>query len=240
MELDELESQTNEEPHNNDQAQDSTRSDRPKRNKRPSVKYGFEDLVSYALLTNKEDPSTFEDAIESSGNDKCMEAMVKEIESLSKNKTWELTELPKGKKPIGCKWVFKKKEAISEKEEERLKARLVAKGYLQRHEIDYDEIFSPIVRHTSIKAVLVLVAHHDLELEQLAFLHWKMDEEIFTVQLEGFKQPGTKNLICKLKKLLFELKQSPRQWYKRFDSYMIQIGYTYCEYDCCIYICSYS
>uniref|UniRef100_A0A2N9ILE4 BED-type domain-containing protein n=1 Tax=Fagus sylvatica TaxID=28930 RepID=A0A2N9ILE4_FAGSY len=106
VELDELESQTNEEPHNNDQAQDSTRSDRPKRNKRPPVRYGFEDLVSYALLTSSEDPSTFEDAIESSGNDKCMEAMVKEMESLSKNKTWELTELPKGKKPIGCKWLI--------------------------------------------------------------------------------------------------------------------------------------
>uniref|UniRef100_A0A2N9H173 CCHC-type domain-containing protein n=1 Tax=Fagus sylvatica TaxID=28930 RepID=A0A2N9H173_FAGSY len=120
--------------------QDSTRSDRPKRNKRPPVRYGFEDLVSYALLTSSEDPSTFQEAIESSEKDKWMEAMVEENESLSKNKTWELTELPKGKKPIGCKWVFKKKEAVSEKEGERFKARLVAKGYSQRHGIDYDEI----------------------------------------------------------------------------------------------------
>jgi hypothetical protein len=101
VELDELESQSNEEPHSNDQEQDSTRSDRPKRNKRPPVRYGFEDLVSYALLTSSEDPSTFQEAIESSENDKWMEAMVEENESLSKNKTWELTELPKGKKPIG-------------------------------------------------------------------------------------------------------------------------------------------
>ena len=144
------------------------------------------------------------------------------MESLSKNKTWELTELLKEKKPIGCKWVFKKKEAVSEKEGERLKARLVAKGY------------------SHIKTVLALVAHHDLELEQLdvktAFLHGKMEEEIFMVQAEGFKQPGTENLICRLKKSLFELKQSPRQWYKRFNSCMIQIGYTYCEYDCCVYV----
>ena len=47
-----------------------------------------------------------------------MEAMVEEMESLSKNKTWELLELPKGKKPIGCKWVFRKKKAVSKKEEE--------------------------------------------------------------------------------------------------------------------------
>ena len=122
-----------------------------------------------------------------------MEAMVKEMESLSKNKTWELTELPKRKKPIGCKWVFKKKEAVSEKEGERFKARLVAKGYSQRHVIDYDEVFSPVVRHTFIRAVLALVADQDLELEQLdvkTFLHGNLEEEIFMVQPEGFKKPG--------------------------------------------------
>uniref|UniRef100_A0A2N9HW07 CCHC-type domain-containing protein n=1 Tax=Fagus sylvatica TaxID=28930 RepID=A0A2N9HW07_FAGSY len=185
VELDELESQSNEEPHSNDQEQDSTRSDRPKRNKRPPVRYGFEDLVSYAYLP-------------------------------------ELTELPKGKKPIGCKWVFKKKEAVSEKEGERFKARLVAKGYSQRHGIDYDEVFSPVVRHTSIRAVLALVADQDLELEQLdvktAFLHGNLEEEIFMEQPEGFKQPGTENLVCRLKKSLYGLKQSPRQWYKRLKS----------------------
>uniref|UniRef100_A0A2N9GKI3 Integrase catalytic domain-containing protein n=1 Tax=Fagus sylvatica TaxID=28930 RepID=A0A2N9GKI3_FAGSY len=210
VELDELESQSNEEPHSNDQEQDSTRSDRPKRNKRPPVRYGFEDLVSYALLTSSEDPSTFQEAIESSEKDKWMEAMVEENESLSKNKTWELTELPKGKKPIGCKWVFKKKEAVSEKEGERFKARLVAKGYSQRHGIDYDEVFSPVVRHTSIRAVLALVADQDLELEQLdvktAFLHGNLEEEIFMEQPEGFKQPGTENLVCRLKKSLYGLK----------------------------------
>uniref|UniRef100_A0A2N9H6T1 Integrase catalytic domain-containing protein n=1 Tax=Fagus sylvatica TaxID=28930 RepID=A0A2N9H6T1_FAGSY len=191
VELDELESQSDEEPHSNDQEQDSTRSDRPKRNKRPPVRYGFEDLVSYALLTSSEDPSTFQEAIESSEKDKWMEAMVEGNESLSKNKTWEL-------KPIGCKWVFKKKEAVSEKEGERFKARLVAKGYSQRHGIDYDEVFSLVVRHTSIRAVLALVAHQNLELEQLdvktAFLHGNLEEEIF------------------------------------------MIGYTRCEYDCCVYV----
>jgi hypothetical protein len=164
VEFDELESQSDEEPHSNDQEQDSTRSDRPKRNKRPPVKYSFEDLVSYALLNSSEDPSTFQEVIESSEKDKWMEAMVEENKSLSKDKTWELMELPKGKKPIGCKWVFKKKEAVSKKERERFKARLVAKGYSQRHVIDYNEVFSPVVRHTSIKAVLALVADQDLEL----------------------------------------------------------------------------
>ena len=169
-----------------------------------------------------------------------MEAMVEEKESLNKNKTWELLELPKGKKAIGCKWVFRKKDAILEKEGERFKAKLVAKGYSQRHGIDYNEVFSPVVRHTSIRVVLALVAHQDLELEQLdvkmAFLHGNLEEEIFMEQLEGFEKPGTKNLVYRLKKSLYGLKQSPRKCYKRFDSYMINIGYTHCEYDCCVYV----
>uniref|UniRef100_A0A2N9J5P5 CCHC-type domain-containing protein n=1 Tax=Fagus sylvatica TaxID=28930 RepID=A0A2N9J5P5_FAGSY len=242
VELDELESQSNEEPHKLMQSAELVQSAELMQLMQMTRQnwYGFEDLVSYALLTSSEDPSTFQEAIESSEKDKWMEAMVEENESLSKNKTWELTELPKGKKPIGCKWVFKKKEAVSEKEGERFKARLVAKGYSQRHGIDYDEVFSPVVRHTSIRAVLALVADQDLELEQLdvktAFLHGNLEEEIFMEQPEGFKQPGTENLVCRLKKSLYGLKQSPRQWYKRFDSYMIQIGYTRCEYDCCVYV----
>ncbi|KAL0453640.1 UNVERIFIED_CONTAM: Retrovirus-related Pol polyprotein from transposon TNT 1-94 [Sesamum latifolium] len=84
--------------------------------------------------------------------------MVEEMESLQKNRTWELVQLPKGKKAIGCKWVYKKKPVISEKEGKNFKARLVAKGYSQQKGIDYDEIFSPVVRHTSISAVLALVA----------------------------------------------------------------------------------
>ena len=80
--------------------------------------------------------------------------------------------------------------------------------------IDYDEVFSPAVRHTFIRAVLALVADRDLELEQLdvkTFLHGNLEEEIFMVQLEGFKKPGTENLVCRLKKSLYGLKQSPRQ-----------------------------
>ena len=169
-----------------------------------------------------------------------MEAIVEEMESLHKNKTCELKELPQGKKTLGCKWVYKKKEAASEKEKEKFKARLVAKGYSQRKGIDYDEVFSPVVRHTSIRILLALVASYDMELEQLdvktIFLHGDLEEVIYMEQPEGFMQPGTEHLVCRLKKSLYGLKQSPRQWYKRFDSYMIRIGFTRCEYDCCVYV----
>ena len=82
-----------------------------------------------------------------------------------------------------------------------------------------------MVRHTSIKTVLSLVTYFDMELEQMdvktAFLHGELEETIYRVQLEGFTQHGQEHLVYKLKKSLYGLKESPRQWYKRFDSYMI-------------------
>ena len=92
-----------------------------------------------------------------------MKAMQEEMNSLQKNKTYELVELPKGKKALRNKWVFKLK-----KDSEKLvkyKARLVVKGFSQKHGVDFDEIFSPVVKMSSIQVVLGLVASLDLELE---------------------------------------------------------------------------
>ena len=115
-----------------------------------------------------------------------MGAMEEEMQSLHKNQTWELVELPKGKRGIGCKCVYKKKEAVSENEGERFKAHLVAKGYSQKHEVNYDKIFFPVVRHTSIRTVLSLVAYFDMELEHMdvktAFLHVELEETVYMVQ----------------------------------------------------------
>jgi hypothetical protein len=79
-----------------------------------------------------------------------------------------------------------------------------------------------------------------MALEQMdvktTFLHGDLEEQIYMEQPEGFSQPGQEHLVCKLKKSLYGLNQSPRQWYKRFDSYMIKIGYRRCEYDYCVYV----
>jgi ribosomal protein L4 len=72
---------------------------------------------------------------------------MEEMKSQHNNKTWGLVELLKKKMAIGCKWVFRKKEVVLEKEEEKFKALLAAKGYPQRKSVDYDEVLSPVVRH---------------------------------------------------------------------------------------------
>jgi len=115
----------------------------------------------------------------------------------------------------------------------------VTKGYTQREDIDYNEVFSPVVNPSSIRILLALIAQYELDLDQLdvkaTFLHGDLDEEIYMTQPMVFKTAGKKNMICKLKKSLYGLKQSPRQWYKCFDSIIRGKRYTHSHYDPCVY-----
>ena len=103
--------------------------------------------------------------------------------SLEKNGTWDLVKLPKDKKSVHCKWIFKRKEAMSPSEPAMYKARLVAKSYSQISDIDFNDVFSPVVKHSSIRTLLSIVAMRDYELEQLdvktAFLHGELEEDIY-------------------------------------------------------------
>lgn len=165
--------------------------------------------------------------------------MDEEMDLLSKNQTWELTSKPKNQKVIGCRWTFKRKEGIPGVEKARYKARLVAKGFSQIPGIDFNEVFSPVGKHSSIIVMLAIVAQYDLELEQLdvkkAFLHGNLEEKIYMMQSEGYVRKGNEDMVCLLKKSLYGLKQSPRQWYKRFDDYITSNGFSRSSHDHCVY-----
>jgi hypothetical protein len=137
------------------------------------------------------------------------------MQSLEKNCTWEVVPLPEKKKTVRCKWIFKRKEGLTLSEPPKFKARLVAKGYNQIPGVDYNDVFSPVVKHSSIRTFFSIVASHDLELEQLdvktAFLHGEIEEDIYMDQPEGFIVPGKEKFVYKLKRSLYGLKQSPRQ-----------------------------
>ncbi|TQD95075.1 hypothetical protein C1H46_019343 [Malus baccata] len=214
--------------------------DKPNWNKKKPDRFGFDqNKVNYALNISQGDLTTYREAIASDERDSWISAMTEEMESLYKNFVWELVRKPKDRKLVGCKWVFRKKEGLHEQDAVRFKARLVAKGYSQKEGVDYDEIFSPVVKHTSIRLLLAMAAQHDMEIEQMdvktAFLHGDLEETIFMAQPEGFVEYGKENLVCQLRKSLYGLKQSPRQWYKRFDSFMLKINFRRCLYDCCVY-----
>ena len=142
-----------------------------------------------------------------------VDACKDEIFSIEKNDTWDLVELPVGVKPIGLKWVFKIKRnadgSIS-----KYKARLVAKGYVQKHGIDFDEVFAPVARVETIRLIIALAASNGWEVHHLnvktTFLHGELKEDIFVVQPEGFIVEGQEHKVYKLKKVLYGLRQAPR------------------------------
>nr|GEW86692.1 retrotransposon protein, putative, Ty1-copia subclass [Tanacetum cinerariifolium] len=152
------------------------------------------DSVAYALAIGddigSDDPKTYKEAVASKDAENWIIAMNEEMQSLKKNKTWDLVTLPKGVKPVGCKWVLKIKEGIPGVEPARFKSRLVAKGFSQKEGIDYHEVFSPAVKHKTIWVLLAMVGAFNLELEQLdvktAFLHGNLEERIYMSQSEGF------------------------------------------------------
>ena len=111
---------------------------------------------------------------------------------------------------------------------------------MQKKGVDFDEIFAPVVKMTSIRTVLSIAASMDLEVEQLdvktTFLHGDLEEEIYMQQPEGFVEKGKEHLVCRLKKSLYGLKQAPRQWYQKFNSFMTDQGYHKTKADHCVFV----
>ena len=202
------------------------------------------DYIVYALehesdLSIDNDPVSFDQAMSGENSDKWLMAMKEELKSMDDNNVWEMTELPKYSKRVGCKWVFKTKRD-SKGNVERYKARLVAKGYTQKDGIDYKESFSPVSRNDSLRIVMALVAHFDLELHQMdvktAFLNGDLEEEVYMDQPQGFETTSKRNLVCRLKKSIYGLKQASRQWYLKFNDTVLSYGFVEKTVDRCIYM----
>ena len=142
-----------------------------------------------------------------------VQAMKSELDSMYSNQVWDLLKAPSGIKPVGCKWVYKRKRGIDGKVE-TFKARLVVKGYTQKEGIDYDEIFLLVAMVKSIRILLSIAAHYDYEIWQMdvktAFLNGNLKEEISMMQPEGFTAKNQEHMVCKLKRYIYELKQASR------------------------------
>ncbi|KAJ9535138.1 hypothetical protein OSB04_un001784, partial [Centaurea solstitialis] len=139
------------------------------------------------------DPVSYSQAIASDNSEKWIDAMNDELKSMADNQVWDLTQLPDGHKAVASKWIFKTKRDCNGNVE-RYKARLVAKGFTQKDGIDYKETFSPVSKKDSLRIIMALVAHYDLELHQMdvktAFLNGELQEEVYMSQPEGYTLKG--------------------------------------------------
>lgn len=167
-----------------------------------------------------------------------IDACKEEIFSIEKNNTWELVFLPSGVKPIGLKWIFKIKRnadgSIS-----KFKARLVAKGYVQRHGIDYDEVFAQVARIETIRLIIALAASHAWEVHHLdvktAFLHGELKEDVYVCQPEGFIVKGQEDKVYKLNKALYGLRQAPRAWNVKLNKILRSLNFQRCSKEPSLY-----
>ncbi|KAL0537750.1 hypothetical protein IC582_026735 [Cucumis melo] len=228
---------------NNDLQNYQLTRDRVQRERHAPIRYGYADLVAYALTCAADsieaEPLTFKEAIVSDSKKQWKDAMEEELFSLHKNQTWSLVPKPPNQKLIQSKWIYKIKPGTGGNSKPRYKARLVAKGYTQKEGVDFHEIFSPVVRHSSIRLILSIAVHFDMFIEQMdvttAFLHGELEEVIYMAQPKGYEVKGKEDMVCRLHKSLYGLKQSPRQWYIRFVTFILKQGFHRNSYDACVY-----
>ena len=138
--------------------------DEPRRNKRTRMSKSFgPDFLTYLL---EDEPQSFKEAMSSLEAPYWKELINDEVESILKNHTWELVDLPPGSKPLGYEWIFKKKMKV-DGSIDKYKARLVIKGYKQKEGLYYFDTYSPVTRISSIRMLIVITAIHNLKIHQM-------------------------------------------------------------------------
>jgi Reverse transcriptase (RNA-dependent DNA polymerase)/gag-polypeptide of LTR copia-type/Integrase core domain/GAG-pre-integrase domain len=182
-------------------------------------------------------PNTIRDARNSKEWPQWEKAAKAELDMIAEKETWDLVDLPKGRKAIGNRWVFTKK--FDEKGNlTRFKARIVAQGFSQIPGQDFSETFSPVMRLDSFRTLCALAAMLNLEIAQMdikgAYLNGNLEEEIYMRQPDGFTD-GT-GRVCKLKHTLYGLKQSGREWNKRLSNFLKTAGFTRLVTENCVFI----
>lgn len=192
-------------------------------------------MADELMLLEMEEPMSYSDAAEEK---EWQTAMNTEMDTIEKNKTWTLTNLPPGQKAIGLKWVYKLKRD-PEGNIVKYKARLVAKGYVQKKGVDYEEVFAPVAHLETVRLLLGLSAKEGWEVHHLdikaAFLNGDLVEELYVVEPEGFMKNGQEQKVYKLLKALYGLRQAPRAWNAKLDKCLKEFGFKKCLHEQAVY-----
>lgn len=190
------------------------------------------------IVARGDEPKTYNQAINCEEKRMWFESMQNELNSIEKNKTWTLVDLPAGRQAIGSRWVYKIKRN-ADNDPVKYKSRLVAQGFTQKFGVDYDEVFAPVARSQTFRTLLSVASSRKMIIKQFdvtsAFLNGRLDEEIYMKPAPG-SQFGDK--VYKLHKSIYGLKQAARVWNKALDRKMCEIGFTQSKTDPCLYIYS--
>jgi hypothetical protein len=180
---------------------------------------------AFAVVASKQspelvEPKSFKQAMSGPDADKWYEACMAEMQAHFENGTWQLVQLPAGRKAIGSKWVFKIKRN-ADGSVECFKARLVAQGFSQRPGVDFTETFAPTTKWAALRTVFALAAIEDMEMESIdisnAYLNGVLkDVDVYMRQPEGFES-GSPGDVAHLDKGLYGLKQGGRCWFDKLD-----------------------
>ena len=167
----------------------------PRRSKRAKTSKSFgPEFLTYML---EDELQSFKEAISAPESPFWKEAVNSGIESILQNHTWELVDLPPGCKPLGYKWIFKRKLKV-DGFIDKYKTRLVVKGYKQKECVDYFDTYSPVIRITSIRMLVAIAPLHNLQIHQMdvktTFLNGELNEEIY------MEQPGGSLFLVKKRK----------------------------------------
>ncbi|OWB64646.1 hypothetical protein B5S29_g5835 [[Candida] boidinii] len=193
-------------------------------------------LFAGAALRSSFLPTTVSQALSSSDSSRWQAALDKEMSAHHTNHTWDLVDLPAGRRAIGCRWVFNIKDSSSPP---IYKARLVAQGFRQVQGLDYQETFSPVIRYESIRLLFATAAEFHLGIHQMdvttAFLNGDLAEEIYMNQPDGYVDSSCPDKVCRLVKSLYGLKQAPLCWNTKINSVLEDAGFVRAPSDFGIY-----
>ena len=192
--------------------------------------------------TQDEEPSTFQQAMNSQHREHWLSAIRSELKSLKKAGTWRYAHKPTDANLVGCRWIFKIKRD-QDGNVIKFKARLVAQGFTQVYGIDYAETYAPVARYASIRLILALAAHYDWELHQMdvvtAYLNGALDVPIYMRAPQGLELTNERcpdDHVCLLLKSLYGLKQSGRQWHANINHSLVSKGFVPLHADRCVYV----
>lgn len=207
-----------------------------KRIRRAPERYGFSNLCSTSSSPDVEQID-FVEALNGPEAEQWRQAMREELQSFAANDAWELVDVPSKGSIVQCKWVLNKKLDVSDKV--RYRARLVAKGFTQRRGIDYEDTFSPVVKHSTLRMLFALSVQWDMDITHLdvttAFLNGHLKEDIYMSIPEGFQNVSSQKVL-KLKRAIYGLKQSSLVWYQKVKDCLCNLGFTMSKYEPCLFI----